>query len=231
MESNKRQSFFFLVKTIRVLPFLFLERIRNVIKARLMDESICKSFLMAANQDNLPLDVVLDDDEVAYISNFVSSVADISLRDNYKQLTDEGKLLDNEWEADESDNTDQSVLNQITQSLFNFDFEKCYKLIKHWTSQSQYYQTIRFMIQASLRRKVKVEELENILTVHESHKYNNDQEYMVALELPLGLHEYFWGIKTSMPSQKRYNRKLKRLFPRTKMSCDFLIISRDYRKS
>ena len=79
---------------------------------------------MAANQDNLPLDVVLDDDEVAYISDFVSSVADISLRDNYKQLTDEGKLLDNEWEADESDNTDQSVLNQITQSLFNFDFEK-----------------------------------------------------------------------------------------------------------
>lgn len=181
-----------------------------------MDESICKSFLMAANQDNLPLDVVLDDDEVAYISDFVSSVADISLRDNYKQLTDEGKLLDNEWEADESDNTAQSVLNQITQSLFNFDFEKCYKLIKHWTPQSQYYQTIRFMIQASLRRKVKVEELENILTVHESHKYNNDQEYMVALELPLGLHEYFWGDKNFNAKSEAIQSKIEEIVSKNK---------------
>lgn len=171
---------------------------------------------MAANQDNLPLDVVLDDDEVAYISDFVSSVADISLRDNYKQLTDEGKLLDNEWEADESDNTAQSVLNQITQSLFNFDFEKCYKLIKHWTPQSQYYQTIRFMIQASLRRKVKVEELENILTVHESHKYNNDQEYMVALELPLGLHEYFWGDKNFNAKSEAIQSKIEEIVSKNK---------------
>lgn len=160
--------------------------------------------------------VVLDDDEVAYISDFVSSVADISLRDNYKQLTDEGKLLDNEWEADESDNTDQSVLNQITQSLFNFDFEKCYKLIKHWTPQSQYYQTIRFMIQASLRRKAKVEELENILTVHESHKYNNDQEYMVALELPLGLHEYFWGDKNFNAKSEAIQSKIEEIVSKNK---------------
>ena len=162
------------------------------------------------------MDVVLDDDEVAYISDFVSSVADISLRDNYKQLTDEGKLLDNEWEADESDNTAQSVLNQITQSLFNFDFEKCYKLIKHWTPQSQYYQTIRFMIQASLRRKVKVEELENILTVHESHKYNNDQEYMVALELPLGLHEYFWGDKNFNAKSEAIQSKIEEIVSKNK---------------
>ena len=162
------------------------------------------------------MDVVLDDDEVAYISDFVSSVADISLRDNYKQLTDEGKLLDNEWEADEADNTDQSVLNQITQSLFNFDFEKCYKLIKHWTPQSQYYQTIRFMIQASLRRKVKVEELENILTVHESHKYNNDQEYMVALELPLGLHEYFWGDKNFNAKSEAIQSKIEEIVSKNK---------------
>ena len=171
---------------------------------------------MAANQDNLPLDVVLDDDEVAYISDFVSSVADISLRDNYKQLIDEGKLLDNEWEADESDNTDQSVLNQITQSLFNFDFEKCHKLIKHWTPQSQYYQTIRFVIQVSLRRKVKVEELENILTVHESHKYNNDQEYMVALELPLGLHEYFWGDKNFNAKSEAIQSKIEEIVSKNK---------------
>lgn len=181
-----------------------------------MDESICKSFLMAANQDNLPLDVVLDNDEVAYISDFVSSVTDISLKDNYNQLIDEGKLLDNEWEAGESDNTDQSVLNQITQSLFNFDFEKCYKLIIHWTPQSQYYQTIRFMIQASLRRKVKVEELKNILTVHESHKYNNDQEYMVALELPLGLHEYFWGNKNFNAKSEAIQSKIEEIVSKNK---------------
>lgn len=213
---TKDNPFSFLSKPFEYYRFYFLERIRNVIKARLMDESICKSFLMAANQDNLPLDVVLDDDEVAYISDFVSSVADISLRDNYKQLTDEGKLLDNEWEADESDNTAQSVLNQITQSLFNFDFEKCYKLIKHWTPQSQYYQTIRFMIQASLRRKVKVEELENILTVHESHKYNNDQEYMVALELPLGLHEYFWGDKNFNAKSEAIQSKIEEIVSKNK---------------
>lgn len=213
---TKDNPFSFLSKPFEYYRFYFLERIRNVIKARLMDECICKSFLMAANQDNLPLDVVLDDDEVAYISDFVSSVADISLRDNYKQLTDEGKLLDNEWEADESDNTDQSVLNQITQSLFNFDFEKCYKLIKHWTPQSQYYQTIRFMIQASLRRKAKVEELENILTVHESHKYNNDQEYMVALELPLGLHEYFWGDKNFNAKSEAIQSKIEEIVSKNK---------------
>ena len=213
---TKDNPFSFLSKPFEYYRFYFLERIRNVIKARLMDESICKSFLMAANQDNLPLDVVLDDDEVAYISDFVSSVADISLRDNYKQLIDEGKLLDNEWEADESDNTDQSVLNQITQSLFNFDFEKCHKLIKHWTPQSQYYQTIRFVIQVSLRRKVKVEELENILTVHESHKYNNDQEYMVALELPLGLHEYFWGDKNFNAKSEAIQSKIEEIVSKNK---------------
>lgn len=213
---TKDNPFSFLSKPFEYYRFYFLERIRNVIKARLMDESICKSFLMAANQDNLPLDVVLDDDEVAYISDFVSSVADISLRDNYKQLIDEGKLLDNEWEADESDNTDQSVLNQITQSLFNFDFEKCHKLIKHWTPQSQYYQTIRFVIQVSLRRKVKVEELENILTVHESHKYNNDQEYMVALELPLGLQEYFWGDKNFNAKSEAIQSKIEEIVSKNK---------------
>lgn len=213
---TKDNPFSFLSKPFEYYRFYFLERIRNVIKARLMDESICKSFLMAANQDNLPLDVVLDNDEVAYISDFVSSVADISLKDNYKQLIDEGKLLDNEWESGESDNTDQSVLNQITQSLFNFDFEKCYKLIIHWTPQSQYYQTIRFMIQASLRRKVKVEELENILTVHESHKYNNDQEYMVALELPLGLHEYFWGNKNFNAKSEAIQSKIEEIVSKNK---------------
>ena len=107
-------------------------------------------------------------------------------------------------------------MNQITQSLFNFDFEKCYKLIIHWTPQSQYYQTIRFMIQASLRRKVNVEESKNILTVHESHKYNNDQEYMVALELPLGLHEYFWGNKNFNAKSEAIQSKIEEIVSKNK---------------
>ncbi len=213
---TKDNPFSFLSKPFEYYRFYFLERIRNVIKARLMDESICKSFLMAANQDNLPLDVVIDDDEVAYISDFVSSVDDISLKEYYKLLIDEGVVLDNEWKADESEKTDKNILTHITLCLFNFDFEKCYKLIIDWTPQSQYYQTIRFMIQASLRRKVKVEELENILTVHESHKYNNDQEYMVALELPLGLHEYFWGDKNFNAKSEAIQSKIEEIVSQNK---------------
>lgn len=147
---------------------------------------------------------------------FVSSIDDISLKKCNKLLIEEGQVLNNTWIADESDKTDQSVLNQVIQCLFNFDFEKCYKLIKHWTPQSQYYQTIRFMIQASLRRKVKVEELENILTVHESHKYNNDQEYMVALELPLGLHEYFWGDKNFNAKSEAIQSKIEEIVSKNK---------------
>ena len=213
---TKDNPFSFLSKPFEYYRFYFLERIRNVIKTRLMDESICKSFLMAVNQDNLPLDIILDDDEVAYISDFVSSIDDISLKKCNKLLIEEGQVLNNTWIADESDKTDQSVLNQVIQCLFNFDFEKCYKLIKHWTPQSQYYQTIRFMIQASLRRKVKVEELENILTVHESHKYNNDQEYMVALELPLGLHEYFWGDKNFNAKSEAIQSKIEEIVSKNK---------------
>lgn len=211
---TKDNHFSFLAKPFEYYRFYFLERIRNVIKARLMDESICKSFLMAANQDNLPLDVILEDDEVAYISDFVSSVDDISLKDNYKLLIDEGKLLDNEWEADESNNNDQSVFNQITQSLFNFDFEKCYKLIMKWTPQSQYYQTVRFLMKVSFC--INSDGVESILTVHESYEYNNDQEYMVALELPLGLHEYFWGDKNFNAKSQAIQAKIEEIVSKNK---------------
>lgn len=80
MEANKRQSFSFLAQPFDYYRSYFWERIRKVIKARLLDESICKSFLLAVDQDNLPLDMILDDKEVAYISDFVSSINDISLK-------------------------------------------------------------------------------------------------------------------------------------------------------
>lgn len=188
---TKDNPFSFFAKPFDYYRFYFLERIRNVIKDRQMDERVCKSFLMAANQDNLPLDVILDDEEMDYISDFVSSVDDVSLKENYKRLVDEGKVLENEWNAGEGDKNDRSILANVSQYFFNFDFEECYKLIESWSPKSQYFRMARFMIQASLKRKVKVEEMENILTVHESPEYNNDQEYMVALELPLGLQEYF----------------------------------------
>ena len=52
-------------------------------------------------------------------------------------------------------------MNQVTQCRFNFDFEKCDNLINGWIPQSQYFMTVRFMILASLRRKIMVEESEN----------------------------------------------------------------------
>ena len=212
---TKDNPFSFFAKPFDYYRFYFLERIRNVIKDKQMDERVCKSFLMAANQDNLPLDVVLDDDEeMDYISDFVPSVDDVSLKDNYKLLIDEGKLLDNEWEADEPDNTDQSVLNKITQSLFNFDFEKCYKLIMNWKPQSQYYQTVRFLMKVSFCRNF--DGVESILTVHESSEYNNDQEYMVALELPLGLHEYFWSDKNFNAKSEAIQAKIEEIVSKNK---------------
>ena len=213
---TKDNPFSFFAKPFEYYRFYFLERIRNVIKARQMNESICKSFLMAANQDNLPLDVVLDDDEVDYMSDFVSSIEDVSLKESYKLLIDEGMVLDNKWRADGSEKTDKSILTSIMQCLFNFDFEKCSKLIKGWIPHSQYFRTVRFMILASLSRGVKKDELGNILTVHESNEYNNDQEYMVALELPLGLHEYFWGDKNFNAKSEEIQSKIEEIVSKNK---------------
>lgn len=213
---TKDNPFSFLAKPFDYYRSYFGERIRKVIKARQLDESICKSFLLAVNQDNLPLDIILDDEEVAYISDFVSSIDDISLKKCYKLLIEEGKVLNNTWIADKSDKTDQSVLNQVTQCLFNFDFEKCYNLINGWIPQSQYFMTVRFMILASLRRKIMVEESENILTIHKSQEYSNDQEYLLALELPLGLYEYFWGDKIFFAKSEAIQAKIEDLVSKNK---------------
>lgn len=216
---TKDNPFSFLAKPFDYYRSYFWERIRKVIKARQLDESICKSFLLAVNQDNLPLDIILDDEEVAYISDFVSSIDDISLKKCYKLLIEEGKVLNNTWIADKSDKTDQSVLNQVTQCLFNFDFEKCYNLINGWIPQSQYFRTVRFMLQAPFqirRKEISKEELEDILTVHKSQEYSNDQEYLVALELPLGLYEYFWGDKIFFARSEAIQAKIEDLVSKNK---------------
>lgn len=216
---TKDNPFSFLAKPFDYYRSYFWERIRKVIKARQLDESICKSFLLAVNQDNLPLDIILDDEEVAYISDFVSSIDDISLKKCYKLLIEEGKVLNNTWIVDKSDKTDQSVLNQVTQCLFNFDFEKCYNLINGWIPQSQYFRTVRFMLQAPFqigRKEISKEELEDILTVHKSQEYSNDQEYLVALELPLGLYEYFWGDKIFFARSEAIQAKIEDLVSKNK---------------
>lgn len=216
---TKDNPFSFLAKPFDYYRSYFWERIRKVIKARQLDESICKSFLLAVNQDNLPLDIILDDEEVAYISDFVSSIDDISLKKCYKLLIEEGKVLNNTWIVDKSDKTDQSVLNQVTQCLFNFDFEKCYNLINGWIPQSQYFRTVRFMLQAPFqirRKEISKEELEDILTVHKSQEYSNDQEYLVALELPLGLYEYFWGDKIFFVRSEAIQAKIEDLVSKNK---------------
>ena len=216
---TKDNPFSFLAKPFDYYRSYFWERIRKVIKARQLDESICKSFLLAVNQDNLPLDIILDDEQVAYISDFVSSIDDISLKKCYKLLIEEGKVLNNTWIADKSDKTDQSVLNQVTQCLFNFDFEKCYNLINGWIPQSQYFRTVRFMLQAPFqirRKEISKEELEDILTVHKSQEYSNDQEYLVALELPLGLYEYFWGDKIFFARSEAIQAKIEDLVSKNK---------------
>lgn len=216
---TKDNPFSFLAKPFDYYRSYFWERIRKVIKARQLDESICKSFLLAVNQDNLPLDIILDDEGVAYISDFVSSIDDISLKKCYKLLIEEGKVLNNTWIVDKSDKTDQSVLNQVTQCLFNFDFEKCYNLINGWIPQSQYFRTVRFMLQAPFqirRKEISKEELEDILTVHKSQEYSNDQEYLVALELPLGLYEYFWGDKIFFARSEAIQAKIEDLVSKNK---------------
>lgn len=58
--------------------------------------------------------------------------------------------------------------------------------------------------------------VESIVTVHESYEYNNDQEYMVALELPLGLHEYFWGDKNFNAKSQAIQAKIEEIVSKNK---------------
>lgn len=58
--------------------------------------------------------------------------------------------------------------------------------------------------------------VESILTVHESYEYNNDQEYMVALELPLGLYEYFWDDKNFNAKSQAIQAKIEEIVSKNK---------------
>lgn len=172
--------------------FYFLERIRKIIKDKDVNGDICKVFWMASDQDNLPMDVIIDDDDMTNILDYVASFGDETLKEKYKLLVDEGKILTNTWSVDCADHSDRSVLNHAIQCLFNFDLEQCHEIVESWSPKGNYYRMVRLMILASLNGGIKLDDLEGAL-VCESHEFNSDQEYLSTMELSLGLQEYCWG--------------------------------------
>lgn len=60
--------------------FYFLERIRKIIKDKDVNGDICKVFWMASDQDNLPMDVIIDDDDMTNILDYVASFGDETLK-------------------------------------------------------------------------------------------------------------------------------------------------------
>lgn len=69
--------------------FFFLEKVRGVIIDQKMDDYICKAFAMAANQDNLPLNVIFEDKQkLDYIMDVVSSANDVELKQFYDVMTE-----------------------------------------------------------------------------------------------------------------------------------------------
>lgn len=130
--------------------FYFLERIRKIIKDKDVNGDICKVFWMASDQDNLPMDVIIDDDDMTNILDYVASFGDETLKEKYKLLVDEGKILTNTWSVDCADHSDRSVLNHAIQCLFNFDLEQCHEIVESWSPKGNYYRMVRLMILASL---------------------------------------------------------------------------------
>lgn len=172
--------------------FYFLERIRKIIKDKDVNGDICKLFWMASDQDNLPMNVLIDDDNITNILDYVSSFGDETLKEKYKTLLDEGKILTNTWSVDCADRSDRSLLNHAIQCLFNFDLEQCHEIVTSWSPKGNYYRMVRLMILTSLNGGIKLDDLEGAL-VCESHEFNSDQEYLSTMELSLGLQEYCWG--------------------------------------
>jgi CRISPR/Cas system CSM-associated protein Csm2 small subunit len=58
--------------------------------------------------------------------------------------------------------------------------------------------------------------LDNSDAEHKSQEYSNDQEYLVALELPLGLYEYFWGDKIFFVRSEAIQAKIEDLVSKNK---------------
>lgn len=199
--------------------FFFLEKVRGVIIDRKMDGYICKAFAMAANQDNLPLNIIFEDKLLLdYIMDIVSSTKDAELKQFYDVMTEQWMLLENKWKSDKSIITDRNILYQCVTCLFNFDFDSCYKIANEWKPVGEYYKVIQLMLITEQKKRVKSAD---VFACTERQLYNTDQEYLIALEQLLGLQPFLWvnheadakfeGLFSKIDELTKNNRGLLRL--------------------
>lgn len=199
--------------------FFFLEKVRGVIIDQKMDDYICKAFAMAANQDNLPLNVIFEDKQkLDYIMDVVSSANDVELKQFYDVMTEQWMLLESHWKTEVSNRSDRNILYQCMTYLFNFDFDNCYKIAKEWKPTGEYYKVIQLMIITEQKKRV---ESADVFACTERQLYNSDQEYLIALEQLLGFQQFFWvnheasakfeGLLSKIDELTKDNRELLRL--------------------
>lgn len=199
--------------------FFFLEKVRGVIIDQKMDDYICKAFAMAANQDNLPLNVIFEDKQkLDYIMDVVSSANDVELKQFYDVMTEQWMLLESHWKTEVSNRSDRNILYQCMTYLFNFDFDNCYKIAKEWKPTGEYYKVIQLMIITEQKKRV---ESADVFACTERQLYNSDQEYLIALEQLLGFQQFFWvnheasakfeGLLSKIDELTKDNRELLKL--------------------
>lgn len=170
--------------------FSFLEKVRGVIIDKKMDAYICKAFAMAANQDNLPLNIIFEDEQkLNYIRDVVSSTKDAELKHFYDVMTEQWMLLENHWKTEVTNTSDRNILYQCVTCLFNFDFDSCYRIANEWKPVGEYYKVIQLMIITEQKIRVKSAD---IFACTERKLYNTDQEYLIALEQLLGFQQFLW---------------------------------------
>lgn len=170
--------------------FFFLEKVRGVIIDKKMDAYICKAFAMAANQDNLPLNIIFEDEQkLNYIRDVVSSTKDAELKHFYNVMTEQWMLLENHWKTEVTNTSDRNILYQCVTCLFNFDFDSCYRIANEWKPVGEYYKVIQLMIITEQKIRMKSAD---IFACTERKLYNTDQEYLIALEQLLGFQQFLW---------------------------------------
>lgn len=188
---TKNDEFSFFASPSDYYRFFFLEKVRGVIIDRKMDAYVCKAFAMAANQDNLPLNVIFDDEQkLSYTMDVVSSASDVELKQFYDVMTEQWMLLENHWKTEQPNTSDRNVLYQCVTCLFNFDFDSCYKIANEWKPVGEYYKVIQLMLVTEQKRRL--ESADVIFTCAERKLYSTDQEYLIALEQLLGFQQFFW---------------------------------------
>ena len=200
--------------------FYFLEKVRGVIIDKKMDGYICKAFAIAANQDNLPLNIIFEDNQsLNYIMDIVSSTKDAELKHFYDVMTEQWMLLENQWKKDLSKNSDRNILYQCMTCLFNFDFDSCYRIANEWKPVGEYYKVIQLMIITEQKRRL--ESVDVVFACAKRQLYNTDQEYLIALDQLLGFQQFFWvnheasakfeGLLSKIDELTKANRGLLRL--------------------